>query len=45
MFALFQPDGVDWEEQLRNLKEENDTDEFTISEKPGPRCVFCYIYY
>nr|XP_032522250.1 chromatin-remodeling ATPase INO80 isoform X1 [Danaus plexippus plexippus] len=31
------PDGVDWEEQLRNLKEENDTDEFTISEKPGPR--------
>ncbi|CAH2054745.1 unnamed protein product, partial [Iphiclides podalirius] len=31
------PDGVDWEEQLRNLKEENDTDEFTIVEKPGIR--------
>ncbi|CAG4955092.1 unnamed protein product [Parnassius apollo] len=31
------PDGVDWEEQLRNLKEENDTDEFTIVEKPGVR--------
>ncbi|KPJ17900.1 Putative DNA helicase Ino80 [Papilio machaon] len=31
------PDGMDWEEQLRNLKEENDTDEFTIVEKPGVR--------
>ncbi|XP_075984610.1 chromatin-remodeling ATPase INO80 isoform X2 [Anticarsia gemmatalis] len=32
------PDGVDWEEQLRNLKEENDNDEYSIStEKPGVR--------
>ncbi|CAH0731987.1 unnamed protein product, partial [Brenthis ino] len=31
------PDGVDWEDQLRHLKEENDTDEFTIAEKPGAR--------
>ncbi|XP_072933681.1 chromatin-remodeling ATPase INO80 [Epargyreus clarus] len=30
------PDGVDWEEQLRHLKEEND-DEYTISEKAGVR--------
>ncbi|KAG6451472.1 hypothetical protein O3G_MSEX007172 [Manduca sexta] len=32
------PDGVDWEEQLRHLKEENDQDEYTIApEKPGVR--------
>ncbi|KAJ0172326.1 hypothetical protein K1T71_012299 [Dendrolimus kikuchii] len=31
-------DGVDWEEQLRNVKEENDTDDFTIvTDKPGVR--------
>ncbi|CAH2095187.1 unnamed protein product [Euphydryas editha] len=30
-------DGVDWEDQLRNLKEENDIDEFTIAEKSGVR--------
>ncbi|XP_063896881.1 chromatin-remodeling ATPase INO80 [Helicoverpa armigera] len=32
------PDGVDWEEQLRNLKEEPDNDEYGMStEKPGVR--------
>nr|XP_026497492.1 chromatin-remodeling ATPase INO80 isoform X2 [Vanessa tameamea] len=31
------PDGVDWEDQLRNIKEENDTDEFTSTEKLGVR--------
>ncbi|XP_045779214.1 chromatin-remodeling ATPase INO80 isoform X2 [Maniola jurtina] len=31
------PDGVDWEEQLKHMKEENDNDEFTIVEKPGVR--------
>lgn len=35
---LLQPDGVDWEEQLRNLKEENDNDDYSIStDKPGVR--------
>ncbi|KAI5644843.1 DNA-binding domain-containing protein [Phthorimaea operculella] len=28
---------IDWEEQLRNLKDEKDEDEFTIVEKPGVR--------
>ncbi|KAG7309087.1 hypothetical protein JYU34_005000 [Plutella xylostella] len=27
-------DGVDWEEQLQNLKQENDNDEYASSEKP-----------
>lgn len=32
------PDGVDWEEQLRSLKEEPDNDEYPMStEKPGVR--------
>ncbi|XP_053615593.1 chromatin-remodeling ATPase INO80 isoform X2 [Plodia interpunctella] len=32
------PDGVDWEEQLRNLKQENDSEDFTPAiEKPGVR--------
>lgn len=31
-------DAVDWEEQLHNIKEENDTDDFTIgTDKPGVR--------
>ncbi|KAJ2954687.1 hypothetical protein O0L34_g2984 [Tuta absoluta] len=28
---------IDWEEQLRNLKDDKDEDEFTIVEKPGVR--------
>lgn len=32
------PDGVDWEDQLRTLKEENDNDEYSITtDKPGVR--------
>ncbi|CAG9793458.1 unnamed protein product [Diatraea saccharalis] len=32
------PDGVDWEEQLRNLKQENDTEEYSpVIDKPGVR--------
>ncbi|CAH0402349.1 unnamed protein product [Chilo suppressalis] len=32
------PDGVDWEEQLRNLKQENDTEEYSPAvDKPGVR--------
>lgn len=32
------PDGVDWEEQLRHLKEENDPDDFSIAnDKQGAR--------
>ncbi|XP_026735915.1 chromatin-remodeling ATPase INO80, partial [Trichoplusia ni] len=32
------PDGVDWEEQLRNLKDEPDNDDYNMStEKPGVR--------
>ncbi|CAK1545627.1 unnamed protein product [Leptosia nina] len=31
------PDGVDWEDQLKHIKEENDNDEYTIAEKSGVR--------
>ncbi|CAG4960273.1 unnamed protein product [Colias eurytheme] len=31
------PDGTDWEDHVKHIKEENDTDEFTIAEKSGVR--------
>lgn len=36
LFFFLQPDSMDWEDQLKNIKEEKD-DEFAIVEKPGVR--------
>lgn len=38
MHKFFQVDGIiDWEEQLRNLRDDKDDDDFAIVEKPGVR--------
>lgn len=34
---FFQPEGVDWEDQLRNLKQEVDTVDYSAADKPGVR--------